>query len=255
MGAKKTKMSATDQKAVASGKNTLSQKMSSAQKILNATKNAGGVGVLATYNRLGCFDGVRVNIPSLSAKYMTLVSAHTIGAPEADLENSHQVNLLEVPEHFRHGDMMRRLKDGSTKPAVIRHFFVPSEKCGQIMVAMIEIQKKISLVNGEETIILNIWERKDIVATSELRIGTTHIGKGHEFPVPGQENRVIAIRLIEQKVRPEKNEAAPCPEKKSGLEIAVPATPAKTISQTQTKTSGVKKIVLGNGKKKFVLQR
>lgn len=254
MEEKNKKMSTADKKAVSGKKNSLSDQMVAAKKILNATKEAGGIGVLATYTRLGCFDGVRVNIPSLSAKYMTLVSEHMIGTPEADLQNSHQVNLLEVPEHFRHGDMMRRLKDGSTKPAVIRHFFVPSEKCGQIMVAMIEIQKKISLVNGEETIILNIWERKDIVATSELRIGTTHIGKGHEFPVPGQENRVIAIRLIEQKVRPEKNEAAPCPEKKSGLEIAVPATPAKTIFSTPEKSS-VKKIVLGNGKKKFVLQR
>jgi hypothetical protein len=249
------KMSTADKTAVSGRKNTLSDQMTAAKKILNTTKEAGGTGVLAIYNHLGCFDGIKVNIPNLSAKYMNLVPKHTIGTPEADLNNVHNISLFEVPEHFRHGDIMRRLKDGSAKPAVIRHFFVPAEKCGQEVIAMVEVQKKVSLVNGEETIILNIHPSAREEATHELRLGTSPSGQGYEFPIPDQEKRVIAIRLIGQRIQPGKavqttSEANPCPAKRSGLEVAVYA---KTISTTPAKTS-VKKIVLGNGKKKFVLQ-
>jgi len=259
MAEKNVKMSTTDQKAVVSvSKNTLAAKKEAAKKILNAVRNEGAVGVLASYTCLGCFDGIKVKIPSLQAKYMCLVSKHIIGTPselnESKLENVKEISLNEIPEHFRHGDMMRRLKDGRTNPAVIRHFFISAENCGQEITAMIEVQKKVSLVNGEETIILNIHPSKRERANHELRLGVTPLpGKEIlEFSIPDHGELVIAIRPIEQKVRPAKTTASSgnqCPEK-TDL-----ATPAKTISQTPAKTSGVKKIVLASGKKKFVLQK
>lgn len=211
-------------------------------KILTASKEAGVVGSPSTYTSLGWVEGVTVRIPSLEAKYMVFCPKHKIGVPDEKLS---QANIAEIPEHYRHGDIMRRLSDGSTKPSVVRHFFVPGEMCGKTITAAIEIQKKVNLINKEETLIINI-HRSEKTPTRELRLGVCRIpGKEkEEISIPGS-SLVVAVRKIEP-VTSNSN-----PEKKSGVEISVAC--EKTI-EAPVKT-GVKKIVLRNGQKKFVLQR
>lgn len=209
-------------------------------KILSASKEAGVVGSPSTYTSLGWVDGVTVRVPSLEAKYMVFCPKHKIGVPDEKLS---QANIAEIPEHYRHGDIMRRLPDGSTKPSVVRHFFVPEEMCGRTITAAIEIQKKVNLINKEETLIINI-HHSEKTPTRGLRLGVYRIpGKEkEEIPIPGSD-LVVAVRKIDS------NNSAP--EKKSGGEISIAR--EKTIEDSAK--TGVKKIVLASGKKKFVLQR
>lgn len=216
-------------------------------KILNKVREAGAVGVPATYTSLGWVEKVKVKIPSLEAKYMCFVPEHTIGAADEKLTSS---KLLEISAHYRHGDMARRLSDGSVKPAVMRHFFVKPEDCGQEIIANVELQKKVNLINNEETLIINIHKSSEEVATRELRLGAPSFpGKEkEEVSIPGS-NLVVAFRKVKQ-LTPKVQPLTPRIE---------PLTPkVEKLTPAQTKVSpadGLKKIILPNGKKKFVLQK
>ena len=198
--------------------------------ILNKVREAGAVGVPATYTSIGWDEKVKVRVPGVEAKYMCFVPEHTIGAANEKLTAS---KLLKIPAHYRHGDMTRRLSDGSVKPAVMRHFFVTADDCGKEMIATIEFQKKVNLISNEEMLIINIHKSSEEVGTRELRLGApTCPGKEkEEIPIPGSQ-LVVAVRKVEKKLS-EKTEN----------------------NLTPAKVGAIKKIVLPSGKKKFVLQK
>lgn len=165
--------------------------------VLKVGQENGVVGVPAKYETFGgegaIIDGVLLKVPHYTATYLKFVPGHKLGV----LNKENAIIQIEVPEHYRHGDFPRRLPDGQVKPTITRHFFVSHEDLGKFIIASVEVVKKTNLIDGEESLILNIQKSECKNPLRELRLGTNPVeGKGkEEIPIPGSE-KVIAFRKL-----------------------------------------------------------
>lgn len=220
--------------------------------VLKIGQENGITGVPSSYETIGganaVIEGVRVRVPSVEAKYMVFVPYHEI----AVAGEKNEILKIEIAEHYVHGDFTRRLSDGKIKPSVIRHFFVPRKECGKDIIAKIQVQKKVNFISSEETLIINIYPSELTEANRELKLGTMSIpGKEkEEIPIPDSE-LIIAFRKIKSRVER--------PLIKTVVEaehVGAPSSTAakKTIEIVLSEKKSVKKIVLSDGQKKFVLQ-
>jgi len=123
---------------------------------------------------------VLVKIPERDAKYMRVVSKHTVLMPQ---ENLKEAIILEVSSHYLHGDFPHRLPDGCIKPSVMRHFFVSADDCGKRLVCTVDLQTKTDLLSGEEVIIVNVFPEKNKDPKKVLCLG---ISSG-QVKIPGTE--------------------------------------------------------------------
>lgn len=151
--------------------------------------------VRATYTTLSLHPLVMINVPGKNATHMNFCHSNCI-VTIADKEVS-KLKTVDVPSHYIHGDCMKRNQDGSSKPKVVRHFYVSPDSIGRRIPAIVEIKKKVDVATEEETILIDIFEfkiKENLEVKHELRLNVDATGAPGEILIPGMAGRCIKIQ-------------------------------------------------------------
>jgi len=141
---------------------------------------------------------VLVSIPGKSAKYLKPVKGHKILV--FNDEKLDKLTMIDVKDHFVHGDFTIRKADGQVRPSVVRHFCVKESSLGKEIAANVVVKQKKCLLTGDITIIIDIIELLpgNYQTKQSLCLGGNVTGKTGEIIIPGTDR---CIRIDEVKVR------------------------------------------------------
>lgn len=195
--------------------------------------------VAATFKQIIEVFNVCVKIPAATAKYLKFVPPHEI----AVLNNEKTgLNFLSIPNHFVHGDFMRRDDNGKVKPSVIRHFMVNEADLGKDLPCTVVIKEKKDLLTGEVTVILDVIAQiGEYQCNKALRLGVPSLGIKGEVAIP-ETDMCIRFEAIEIKTMERKKTEKP----------VAPITPTTVMSEAQS--AETKKITKPVTKEKPKLQ-
>ncbi len=174
--------------------------------------------VAASFQQVIEVFNVCVRIPSATAKYLKFVPPHEIAVLN---EEKTGLNFLSIPDHFVHGDFMRRDDDGKVKPSVIRHFMVNEADLGKELPCTVVIKEKKDLLTGEVTVIIDVIAQiGQSQCDKALRLGVPSLGINGEVSIP-ETDMCIRFETIEIKTMERKKIEKP----------VAPITPASVMSE------------------------
>jgi hypothetical protein len=158
--------------------------------------------VAATFKTLTKYEGVKISIPGPTATHLKKVDAHKLLVFEGTaLKN---VMMIDISEHYVHGDLPVRDAEGKVKPSVVRHFYILPGYLGQEIAASVEVKEKTSLLTGEKMIIIDIVQIHasgfPVEVDAVLRLGAPSTGTAGEISIPGTDKCVRIEKITAVKI-------------------------------------------------------
>lgn len=162
-----------------------------------AAERMGRTFVAATFRVIAEQELVKITIPSVSAKYLKKVEAHSllVFIDEA-LESALPI---DIREHSIHGDFPIKRADNTQRPRVVRHFYVLPGYYGETISAYVTLKEKTDLISGEKTIMVDIQQQfseEPLTVSHKLSMGVPVTGAKGEAIIPGADNLCIRFEKI-----------------------------------------------------------
>ena len=177
----------------------VAKKIEAATKLAEKTKR---IFIASLFRTILEQKKVKVSIPKEDAKYLNHVSGHKILVFVDEKLLLERLTLIDISDHYVHGDFPIRLANNQVKPTVFRHFCVSKENLGKEIVADVIIKEKTCLLTGAKMIIVDIIELApgNYSAGHILRLGANVNGNQGEILIPGTDRCIRFDKIRTERI-------------------------------------------------------